>query len=127
MANEAVFESNQNQHVLFQAVTFYKEHHFVKVTQNKRTFWFQVVVKPWRQKGTGRSSRIHPFTTMAWRWNCIRTYTTQLQLQMPRKMRRLALRSALSSKVAANEVFIRVYHLDTIKTKTFKEMLSNLA
>ena len=47
---------------------------------------------------------------------------------MPRKMRRLALRSALSSKVAANEVFaLETLAFDTIKTKNFKEMLSNLS
>ena len=43
-------------------------------------------------------------------------------------MRRLALRSALSSKVAANEVFaLESLSFDTIKTKNFKEMLSNLS
>ena len=47
---------------------------------------------------------------------------------MPRKMRRLALRSALSSKVAANEVFaLETLTFDSIKTKNFKEMLSNLS
>ena len=39
-------------------------------------------------------------------------------------MRRLALRSALSSKVAANEVFaLESLSFDTIKTKNFKEIV----
>ena len=48
--------------------------------------------------------------------------------KMPRKMRRLALRSALSSKVAANEVFaLETLAFDTIKTKTLKKCYQILA
>ena len=80
-------------------------------------------------KGTGRA-RQGSIRSPQWRGGGIvfgptpRSYS----FKMPRKMRRLALRSALSSKVAANEVFaLESLSFDTIKTKNFKEMLSNLS
>lgn len=58
--------------------------------------------KPWRQKGTGRARQGSiPLSSMGWWWTSIwpnlpRSYAYKL----PRKVRRLALRSALSDKVA---------------------------
>ena len=84
--------------------------------------------KPWRQKGTGRA-RQGSIRSPQWVGGgrafgpTPRSYTYKL----PRKVRRLALRSALSTKVAENN-FIVVDELafETPKTKLFQEVLNNL-
>lgn len=84
--------------------------------------------KPWRQKGTGRARQ---GTTRAphWRGGGIvfgpqpRSYVQA----MPRKMRRLALRSALSSKVAEERIVVLdSLELEMPKTKQMLEILDNL-
>lgn len=84
--------------------------------------------KPWRQKGTGRA-RQGSIRSPQWVGGGTvfgptpRSYAYKL----PRKVRRLALRSALSNKVAENN-FIVVDELafETPKTKLFQEVLNNL-
>lgn len=62
--------------------------------------------------------RFDPFATMGWRWNSLRSNTTFVRLQLPKKVRRLALRSALSSKVANNEfIVLEGLTIDAPKTK----------
>ncbi len=58
---------------------------------------------------------------MAWRWCCIRSSSTQLQLQTSEKVRRLAIKSALSSKVLENNIVV----LDnlTLEAPKTKEMV----
>jgi large subunit ribosomal protein L4 len=84
--------------------------------------------KPWRQKGTGRArqgSRVAP----QWRGGGIvfgpspRSYVQK----MNRKMRRLALRSALSAKVADEQVVV-VDSLDILepRTKAVAQVLDRL-
>lgn len=84
--------------------------------------------KPWRQKGTGRARQ---GTTRAPHWRGggtvfgpqPRNYTQA----MPRKMRRLALRSALSSKVAEERIVVLdSLELEMPKTKQMLEILENL-
>ena len=84
--------------------------------------------KPWRQKGTGRA-RQGSIRSPQWVGGgrafgpTPRSYAYKLS----RKVRRLALRSALSNKVAENN-FIVVDELafETPKTKLFQEVLNNL-
>ncbi|MBQ7474301.1 MAG: 50S ribosomal protein L4 [Clostridia bacterium] len=84
--------------------------------------------KPWRQKGTGRARQ---GSTRAPQWTHggvalgpkPRSYRTKLN----RKVRRLAITGALSSKVAENEMIV----VDSIateeyKTKTMVKMLSDV-
>lgn len=84
--------------------------------------------KPWRQKGTGRA-RQGSIRTPQWRGGGVvfgptpRSYTFKLN----RKVRQLALKSALSQKVIDNEMTV----LDTIalnapKTKDMIKVLENL-
>ena len=81
--------------------------------------------KPWRQKGTGRA-RAGYAGSPVWRHGGVafapkpRDYSYSLN----KKVKRLALKSALSSK-AADEAIIVVdgLHMDEIKTKTFKTFL----
>ncbi|MDO4539890.1 MAG: 50S ribosomal protein L4 [Syntrophomonadaceae bacterium] len=84
--------------------------------------------KPWRQKGTGRAragSRRSPI----WKGGGIvfgpkpRDYS----YTMPRKMRRLAMRSALSSKVVDQQIIIvDGFDFDQPKTKVMAESLQAL-
>lgn len=84
--------------------------------------------KPWRQKGTGRARQ---GSTRAPNWvgggtvfgPTPRKYTKA----MPKKMQRLALRSALSSKVASGQlVVVDKVAIDEPKTKTAAKMLAAL-
>lgn len=128
-ANEAVFGIEPNQHVLFQAVTLQRAS--LRQGTHKTKGRSEVSGggrKPWRQKGTGRA-RQGSIRSPQWRGGGIVFGPTPRDygFKMPRKMRRLALRSALSSKVAASELFaLETLSFDTIKTKNFKEMLTKL-
>ena len=84
--------------------------------------------KPWRQKGTGRARQ---GSTRAPNWvgggtvfgPTPRKYTKA----MPKKMQRLALRSALSSKAASGQlVVVDKVAIDEPKTKTAAKMLAAL-
>lgn len=84
--------------------------------------------KPWRQKGTGRArhgSRRSPI----WRGGAVifgpkpRDYS----FTVPKKLKRTALRSALSAKVAAGELTVlEGLEFDTPWTKRMVEILRNL-
>ena len=82
--------------------------------------------KPWRQKGTGRARQ---GSTRAPQWTHggivfapkPRSYAYTLN----KKVKRLALKSALSAKVAENNlVVIDSIKMDSIKTKTFANFLN---
>jgi large subunit ribosomal protein L4 len=85
--------------------------------------------KPWRQKGTGRA-RQGSIRSPQWRGGGIvfgptpRTYGYKL----PRKVRKLALKSVYSEKVAENKLIaVEGLIFDAPKTKEFAKVLSNLA
>ena len=84
--------------------------------------------KPWRQKGTGRARQ---GSTRAPQWTHggialgpkPRKYTVNLN----KKVKRLAMKSALSSKVAAGEMMVvNKVEFDGIKTKNVVAMLKGL-
>ena len=85
-------------------------------------------IKPWRQKGTGRA-RQGSIRSPQWTHGGIalgpkpRTYTYSLN----KKLRRLALLSALSAKAAAGEIIvIDDLNMGEIKTKTFAGFLKSV-
>lgn len=85
--------------------------------------------KPWRQKGTGRA-RHGSIRSPQWvgggkvHTPKPRKYTKD----MPKKMRRAALRSALSVKAADDQiVIVDEFRLDEPKTRLMIQVLSNLA
>lgn len=84
--------------------------------------------KPWRQKGTDRA-RQGSIRSPQWvgGGRAFGPTPRSYAYKLPRKVRRLALRSALSNKVAENN-FIVVDELafETPKTKLFQEVLNNL-
>lgn len=84
--------------------------------------------KPWRQKGTGRA-RQGSIRAPQWRGGGTvfgptpRSYSYKL----PKKVRRLAIKSVLSEKVAENNmVIVDALSFDAPKTKEFKQVLANL-
>ncbi|MFB4214188.1 50S ribosomal protein L4 [Shouchella sp. JSM 1781072] len=85
--------------------------------------------KPWRQKGTGRA-RQGSIRSPQWVGGGVvfgptpRSYSYKL----PKKVRRLALKSALSSKVQGSElVVLDNLSFEAIKTKSMKEVLASLS
>ena len=84
--------------------------------------------KPWRQKGTGRA-RQGSIRSPQWRGGGVvfgphqRSYTQS----MPKKMRRLAIRSVLSAKASDDQIVV-VKGLNDIepKTKAMRQLLTQL-
>lgn len=81
--------------------------------------------KPWRQKGTGRA-RVGSIRSPLWRTGGV-TFGPKPRkygYNLPKKVRRLALRSALSAKVAeGNLVVVDDLSLPEIKTKEMVKVL----
>jgi large subunit ribosomal protein L4 len=127
--NEAVFGIEPNVHVLHSAVLLQRASlrrgtHKVKGRSEVRGGGR----KPWKQKGTGRA-RQGSIRSPQWKGGGVvfgptpRSYTFKL----PKKVRRLAIKSALSSKVMDNAIIVLdQLTLNTPKTKEFANILSNL-
>ena len=127
--NQDIFGIEPNQHVLFEAVQLQRASlrrgtHAVKNRSEVRGGGR----KPFRQKGTG-NARQGTIRAPHYRGGGVvfgptpRSYS----YKMPKKMRRLAVRSALSAKV--NEDVLTVVDnisLDAPKTKDFQAVLENL-
>jgi large subunit ribosomal protein L4 len=84
--------------------------------------------KPWRQKGTGRARQ---GSIRAAQWvGGGRVHTPKprdYEMSMPRKMRRAALRSALSAKASGSDIVILDdLSLPEVKTKLMAEALERL-
>jgi large subunit ribosomal protein L4 len=127
--SESVFGIEPNTHVLHEAVVMQQASlrqgtHKVKTRAEVRGGGR----KPWKQKGTGRA-RQGSIRSPQWKGGGIvfgptpRSYGYKL----PKKVRRLAIKSALSSKVIDNNIIV----LDQLsfaapKTKEFAAILKNL-
>lgn len=84
--------------------------------------------KPWRQKGTGRA-RQGSIRSPIWAGGgqAHGPKPRSYRQKMPKKMRRAALRSALSAKAAEDQiVIVRELELDEIKTRAMAEALERL-
>ncbi|WP_437790380.1 50S ribosomal protein L4 [Macrococcoides caseolyticum] len=127
--NDNVFGIEPNQHVLFEAINLQR----ASMRQGTHAVKNRSAVsgggrKPWKQKGTGRA-RQGTIRAPQWRGGGIvfgptpRSYS----YKMPKKMRRLALRSALSAKVQENAfTVLESLTFDAPKTKEFKNMTITL-
>ncbi|HOR00944.1 MAG TPA: 50S ribosomal protein L4 [Anaerolineae bacterium] len=85
--------------------------------------------KPWRQKGTGRA-RQGSIRAPHWKGGGVvfGPHPRSYEQKMPRKMRRLALRSALSVKAAeAHVVVLDQLSMEAPKTKEMVALLGRLA
>lgn len=84
--------------------------------------------KPWRQKGTGRA-RHGSIRSPIWRGGGIvfGPHPRDYSIRLPKKVRRLAMRSALSSKVEGGSIVVLDdLKLDQPKTKDMVSILNNL-
>ena len=84
--------------------------------------------KPWRQKGTGHARQ---GSTRSPQWThggiALGPKPRSYRFALPKKVRRLAMKSAFSSKVAAGEMMIlKELTLDEIKTKTMVNLFGAL-
>lgn len=84
--------------------------------------------KPWRQKGTGRA-RHGSIRSAQWTGGGValgpkpRSY----RYSLPKKVRRLALKNALSAKIQANKIIVLdEINFEQIKTKQMVNVLDNL-
>ena len=125
--SEAIFGIEPNQYVVHDVV----KNHLANCRQGTQSSLTRAEVsgggkKPWRQKGTGHARQ---GSTRAPQWTHggivfapkPRTYRYTLN----KKVRRLALKSALSSKAAAGSVLVvDKLEMGEIKTKTFQAFLN---
>lgn len=128
--NDAVFGIEPNEAVVFDVVISQR----ASLRQGTHAVKNRSAVrgggrKPWRQKGTGRA-RQGSIRSPQWRGGGVvfgptpRSYAYKL----PQKMRRLALKSVYSEKVAENKfVAVESLSFETPKTKQFAEVLSALS
>ena len=84
--------------------------------------------KPWRQKGTGRARQ---GSTRSPQWThggiALGPKPRKYKVELNKKVRRLAMKSALSAKVAGEEMMVvNKVELEGIKTKAIVEMLAKL-
>jgi large subunit ribosomal protein L4 len=127
--NETVFAAPVNQAVMHQALVRQLSNRRLGTHDTKsRSEVAGGGKKPWRQKGTGRARQ---GSTRAPNWvgggiafgPTPRKYVKAL----PKKMNRLALRSALSVKAAADQiVVVDNVAIDQPKTKAVMKLLANL-
>ena len=127
--NENIFGIEPNENVVFDAVIMQR----ASLRQGTHAVKNRSAVsgggrKPWRQKGTGRA-RQGSIRSPQWRGGGIvfgptpRSYSYKL----PKKVRRLAIKSVLSQKVLDNKlVVVEALQFDAPKTKEFAQVLSNL-
>jgi large subunit ribosomal protein L4 len=128
--NEAVFGIEPNQHVLFEAIVMQRAS--LRQGTHKTKVRSEVAGggrKPWRQKGTGRA-RQGSIRSPQWRGGGTvfgptpRSYSYKL----PKKVRRLAIKSALSTKVLEENILVlETLTFDAPKTKEFKSVLGGLS
>ncbi|MFD1207091.1 MULTISPECIES: 50S ribosomal protein L4 [Sporosarcina] len=128
--NEAIFGIEPNEAVLFEALV--QQRSSLRQGNHKVKSRAEVAGggrKPWRQKGTGRA-RQGSIRSPQWRGGGIvfgptpRSYSYKL----PKKVRRLALLSALSSKVREEEIIVLdALSFDAPKTKEFTKVLKDLS
>ncbi len=127
--SEAIFGIQPNESVLHDSV----KNHLANCRQGTQSALTKGEVsyttkKPWRQKGTGRA-RAGYAGSPVWTHGGVafapkpRDYSYRLN----KKVRRLALKSALSAKAAENEILVvDGLTVDEIKTKPFKGFLTKI-
>ena len=127
--NDAVFGVEVNEHLVHMAVV----NQLANNRQGTQSAKTRSEVsgggrKPWRQKGTGHARQ---GSTRAPQWTGGGTVFApkprDYSFKMNKKEKRIALFSALSSKVAENKIIVvDEFKLDEIKTKKFVEVMNNL-
>ena len=127
--NDAVFGVEVNEHLVHMAVV----NQLANNRQGTQSAKTRSEVsgggrKPWRQKGTGHARQ---GSTRAPQWTgggiVFPPKPRDYSFKMNKKEKRIALLSALSSKVAESKIVVLdEFKLDEIKTKKFVEVMNNL-
>ena len=127
--NDSIWAIEPNENVVFDAIILQR----ASLRQGTHAVKNRSAVrgggrKPWRQKGTGRA-RQGSIRSPQWRGGGVvfgptpRSYSYKL----PRKVRRLAIKSVLSQKVIDNDlIVVDSFSFDAPKTKEFAEVLNKL-
>jgi large subunit ribosomal protein L4 len=128
--NDSIFGIEPNNHVLFEAIIMQR----ASLRQGTHKVKNRSEVagggrKPWKQKGTGRA-RQGSIRSPQWRGGGVvfgptpRSYAFKL----PKKVRRLAIKSALSAKVLEENVLVlESLAFENPKTKEFAAVLKGLS
>lgn len=126
---EAVFGIEPNKHVVHSAVVLQQASQRLGTHKTKgRSEVRGGGRKPWKQKGTGRA-RQGSIRSPQWKGGGIVFGPTPRSygFKLPKKVRRLAIKSVLSSKVLENEIIVLdQLSLNQPKTKEFAAILGNL-
>ena len=126
---EAVFGIDPNGAVVHEVV----KNHLANLRQGTQSALTRAEVsgggrKPWKQKGTGRARQ---GSTRAPQWThggiALGPKPRDYSYELPKKVKRLALKSAFSTKVADNDlIVVDNIAVEGFKTKAVVEMLSKL-
>jgi len=127
--NEAVFGVEVNEVVVHQVLVNYLANQRQGTQSTKtRAEVRGGGIKPWRQKGTGRARQ---GSIRAPQWIkggiALGPKPRDYRYKLPKKVRALAIKSVLTSKLAENKlVVVDKFELDAIKTKEMVKVLNNL-
>ena len=127
--NDAIFAAEVNKAVLHQVVVNYLANQRQGTQSTKtRTEVRGGGIKPWRQKGTGRARQ---GSIRAPQWTgggvALGPKPRDYRYNINRKVKKIALKSALSAKYEAYEIFvIEDLKMEEIKTATIAKMLKGL-
>jgi len=127
--SEAVFGIEPNMHVVHEVV----KNHLANCRQGTQSALTRAEVsgggkKPWRQKGTGHARQ---GSTRAPQWThggiVFAPKPRSYRYTLNKKVKRLALKSALSAKAAAGSILVvDQLSMDEIKTKSFRAFLDTV-
>ena len=127
--SDSIFCAEVNNSVLHTVITNYLANQRQGTQSTKtRTEVRGGGIKPWRQKGTGRA-RQGSIRAPQWVGGgvALGPKPRDYRYSVNKKVRRLALRSALSSKVVENDIIVlESLTLDEIKTSKMAQILANL-
>ncbi len=127
--NEAVFGIEVNEHAVYEVV----KNQLANKRQGTQSAKTRAEVrgggrKPWRQKGTGRARQ---GSTRSPQWTgggvVFAPKPRDYSYSVPKKVKRLALKSVLTSKVNDEEIIVLdKLELDAISTKAAQEVISKI-
>lgn len=127
--NDTIFGIEINEHAVYEVV----KNQLANKRQGTQSAKTRAEVrgggrKPWRQKGTGRARQ---GSTRSPQWKgggvVFAPKPRDYSYSVPKKVKRLALKSALTSKVNDNEIIIvDEFMLAAPKTKEMKQILANI-
>ncbi|HCU2783083.1 TPA: 50S ribosomal protein L4 [Clostridioides difficile] len=127
--SDSIFGVEVNGHVLYEVV----KNQLANKRQGTQSAKTRAEVrgggrKPWKQKGTGRARQ---GSTRSVQWVgggvAFAPKPRSYKYTLPKKVRRLAMKSALSSKVQNSEVIVLdALNMDVPKTKEFAQILNNI-